>query len=59
MAKKTVKIHLELPGTKPIAQEAIAQANERVSVVMRNVVREYEKKEVKSLKSAAKLVLNS
>lgn len=59
MAKKTVKITLDLEGSQPISQSKIAEANERVREVMKDVIRDFEKKEVQSLQKAALLVLNS
>ncbi len=62
MASKRVKVSFETVNEGKysiIRNSAIAETNQRVKAVMKDVVRDYEKKETKSQQSAALLVLNA
>jgi len=62
LSSKRVKISFKTVNAENytiIKKSEIAQSNSRIKVVMKEIVREYEKKEIRSQQQAALLVLNA
>lgn len=61
MSEKTITISLEdmLKGHPRLDDKAVAQSNERISKIMKAVVRDFKKKQRASWEIASKTILNA